>query len=193
MKILYTGAISPDTPQNQSIKSLGGFLSNSPIPNGEVGSLFSSVSGIIKPGFRSIRMIGIRNDELASKTNLKIWATISSPELSITLAAMAPALDSVCNKFFFERIDNPHSLPLQATFNNYTETNPIIISNLDPQKFIGLWIKLEKPLVPTTTTTTTQLIQPGYCSCQESEIQLLRQRESNPIEHFNINISISFD
>lgn len=192
MKILYTGAISQDTPQNQSIKSLGGFLSNSPIPNGEVGSLFSSVSGIIKPGFRSVRMIGIKNDELTQKTNLKIWATVSSPDLNITLAAMAPALDTVCNKYFFEKIDNPHSLPLQATFNNYTETDPISIASLDSQKFIGLWIKLEKSLTP-ITTTTTQIIQPGYCSCQESEIQLLRQRESNPIEHFNINISISFD
>lgn len=192
MKILYTGAISPDTPQNQPIKSLGGFLSNSPIPNGEVGSLFSSVSGIIKPGFRSVRMIGIKNDELTQKTNLKIWATVSSPDLDIALAAMAPALDTVCNKYFFEKIDNPHSLPLQATFNNYTETDPISIASLDSQKFIGLWIKLEKSLTP-ITTTTTQIIQPGYCSCQESEIQLLRQRESNPIEHFNINISISFD
>lgn len=73
MKLFYTGAVKFNDPQLDALKSLGGYISDSEIPNASLNNLFGDISkfGIWNRQQTEYRAIALYNDSGIAATNLK--------------------------------------------------------------------------------------------------------------------------
>jgi hypothetical protein len=91
MILFYTGADTANAPQINAEKSLGGFVSGSPIPNGKLNNLFSSISKSAVLGNKTeIRMIALQNLTGATLSNVSIYTNTVGKSTKLQLAAVAP-------------------------------------------------------------------------------------------------------
>lgn len=158
MILLYTGAKSADGQQPNANLSLGGYVSNNPVPNGRLANLFSTIAKSDVNEKRSvIRMIVLKNTTSVTKNNLKIYTDVANSHVKLQIAAVAPALDS-SNNPVFESVFDGSSLPYQATL-DYHEgvSNAILAGDLANNGVIGIWILREIDLskFPEFTSTAT--------------------------------------
>lgn len=193
MILLYTGAASPDQPQVQADKSIGGFISSTPVINGAIGNIFPLITN---SSTKQTRMIALKNTTGAQVQGVRIWTETSPNAFSnLLIGAVAPGFDSKCNRFFFEQLSSPESLPFQATVQSHeSEVNSLSIGSLDPDKFIGIWIvrDLNSP-PPTPTTTTPPNTYNMWGKCTDQEINQLEQNLlSNSIAVDDIKLIIDW-
>ncbi len=128
MVLFYTGAISPDTPSN-AFQSLGGFVSNTQIPNNIINNLFSTITkSALQSNQKETKMIVLKNTLTTPVTGLKIWTVVTSTLFTLKIAAVSPAFDSSCNKYYFEQIQSTEESPYQAVLESHeTEVNANVI------------------------------------------------------------------
>jgi hypothetical protein len=165
MILFYTGADAANAPQINAEKSLGGFVSGSPIPNGKLNNLFSSISKSAVLGNKTeIRMIALKNLTGSTVSNLSIYTNTVGKSAKLQLAAVAPMLDSSNNPLFEQLYDND-SLPFQATLNYHEGAeNAILIDTFAANQVIGIWMLREintdafPELQNTSNLTTDQLV-----------------------------------
>lgn len=120
MMIYLTGADTSLTkssvaPQNDASKSLGGYVSSTPVPNGELNALFDLISAYTlekKP--REIVALGLINKLPRAVTNVALKIVVGRDGLA-TFRVAAVALDS---SLAMERIPNRYAEPLAAEFHN---------------------------------------------------------------------------
>lgn len=72
MKLLFSGADNYLVPQKDSNKSLGGQMSNTPIPNGRINVLFNDISKTMQNGDKNTFAIFIYNDDVTEMKNITI-------------------------------------------------------------------------------------------------------------------------
>ena len=133
IKLYYSGAKSYNAPQINPLNSLGGYLSSTPIPNGENNSVFSDVSLLsIKNKTRECKLIVLKN-ELANISNVKIWSNYE-------IAIVAPS-ENNNGEIIFEGIPNYNSIPYYAKFGLYSESEPFLIGNMNVNQCFGIWVK----------------------------------------------------
>ena len=122
MMIYLTGAQyslkrTEDNPQVDPAKSLGGFISSSPVPNGSLTALFDLVSSnmlIERP--RETLAIALINKLAVSVSNVELKIVVGNkPICAWRVAAVAPN-DSLA----VESISNRYAEPLNATFYDAT-------------------------------------------------------------------------
>lgn len=122
MMIYLTGAQyslkrTEDNPQADPAKSLGGFISSSPVPNGSLNALFDLVSSnmlIERP--RETLAIALINKLAVSVSNVELKIVVGNkPICAWRIAAVAPN-DSLA----VESIPNRYAEPLNATFYDAT-------------------------------------------------------------------------
>lgn len=184
MILLYTGALAPDQPQPQASQSLGGFISSSLVQNGSINNLFPDLSiDDLRSGKIYTRMIVLKNTSGAIKTLLSIYTEFISDDFEIKIAGMLPALDTSCNRYYFEQLLNGNSIPFQATLDVREESNPITAADIAVNGMIGIWISLSKKISTTTTTT----ISP----CSIEAVTVLRNNV-DPIKTTPFSLKINY-
>lgn len=147
MQLYYTGAKAPEAEQINPELSLGGYQASSLIPNGNVNSLFPTITkSHVQSNKIDVRMIVLKNTTTSIVNNLTIW-TEAVFLSKVKIAAVEPALDVKCNIEYYESIDNGNSLPYQVTLELHEgQANALVVGSLDPGKMIGVWIERELDL-----------------------------------------------
>ena len=120
MMLYLTGARSsikknPVSPQPEPNKSLGGFISTTPVPNSALNSLFDSISllSLERKTKETIAIALVNNFDFNVK-NVKI-KIISSPE---NIAQFKIAGVETTSELFLEQIESRYQEPIQAEFYN---------------------------------------------------------------------------
>ncbi len=118
MKFLFSGAKHSLSPQTDKTQSLGGYMSNTPIPNGRTGAMFSSISSYAKKNKKEeVLAFFIYNDTALAITNLSIQQVyakllgIQDNEAEFEWAIVEPTDDHR-----IELIGSPSEIPFEAEF-----------------------------------------------------------------------------
>lgn len=143
MILLFTGAKDEELPQPEPRLSIGGYISNSPVPNGSLNNLFGEISQYtLEKQVIEYRGIALKNTTNATITGAKLfYENLSNdPLVNIRMAVTTPAQDA-CG-WFIEKVANINSRPLNATFvDNRTLPNAIDLPAINPGGYIGIWIE----------------------------------------------------
>lgn len=152
IKLLYTGASEFDQPQIIPYKSLGGFISNSNIPNGSFNNLFDNIStySIWNTQGKEYRVIAIKNEFLATLTGLKVWFEYPNDGESeptntniceFRIAYALPTADD-CGDLLTEILPTTYSQPYTVTLVGATdEENALSLPDLESGDYICLFIE----------------------------------------------------
>lgn len=140
MQLLYSGAASCNNAQIDPEKSLGGYASSTPIPNGALNNVFPPISrAIVVNNTSATRLIVVVNNSF-TVNNLKIW-TVAGNLSTYQIAAVSPATDTKGNPVF-ETIYSSDSIPYQAVLASQEGIdNAITVASLAANDMIGIWIK----------------------------------------------------
>lgn len=140
MQILYTGATKSNTEQLDPNLSLGGLVSNSPIPNGSLSNLFNQASAVsIQNKRRETKMIALYNNDGDILTNISLKFILEANSIcKYKVAFVAPTISS--NGPCFEQIDNSNVLPYYATFQDIVSEGVIVIPDLTTGSYLGMWL-----------------------------------------------------
>lgn len=138
--VLYSGADSNSKAQNDPLKSIGGYISSSAVPNGSINNIFPPITRRhIKEQLIDTRLIVLKNDATAL-TAVKIW-TEKDNLATFKIAAVAPGADS-CSKPLFESLVDGHSIPMQASLAaKEGEGAALVVGNIAANQIIGIWIQ----------------------------------------------------
>jgi hypothetical protein len=118
IKLYYTGASTPDIPQTDSQKSLGGHISSTVVPNGKLNELFSEVSMAYSSlGKEEYICLAVKNDSQQSLLDLKITSILSNNVGYPDFASEYEIGFSIPNsKGEIEKIPNKESAPYYTEF-----------------------------------------------------------------------------
>lgn len=120
MKLYFSGATAKFASQNDVTKSLGGFMSSTPIPNNRIGALFSGVSMYnLKERLPETMAFFIYNDTGSDITNLTVQQ-IYQNKLGepINVCNFDWAVVQPNENFSIEKIGNKMEQPFNATWFN---------------------------------------------------------------------------
>lgn len=148
MRLFYTGASSFDAQQNDPSKSLGGWISSTPVPNGMKSNLFGTISSYTTDQlFREVIAIAIKNITADTVNDIEVYFIPDSnnPISKYKIAAVQAIEHVTCERqYYVENIDSNKQLPFDATFYEATgESNAVNIGNLESGKYVCLWIMRE--------------------------------------------------
>lgn len=121
MMIYLTGAQtsrvkSEINPQNDPSKSLGGYISSSPIPNGYLNELYDTISQLtLQKRLKETMGFGLINELPDAVTNVQLKiVTVPENLASFKVAAVAVSREN----YAMEQIKNRYQEPLYSTFHN---------------------------------------------------------------------------
>ena len=150
MKLFLSGAVTFEGPSDPS-KSLGGYPSSTEVQNGMIGNLFPNISLYTVQLNRSeVRAIAIHNNGLTILTNIRTWLTYPYDENSednnlaeFELGWVDLESDGCGGVRFPSSVNNPNALPYSVTFhaNAVGEENALDLPNIEPDAYLGLWLK----------------------------------------------------
>ena len=121
MMIYLTGANSslvksPDAPQTDTAKSLGGYVSSTPVPNGELNALFDLISAYtLEKRQKETIALALVNKLSQPVTDVTLKIVVGKGDLA-TFRVAAVALDS--DNMSMEHISNRYAEPMVAEFHN---------------------------------------------------------------------------
>lgn len=141
--IYYTGADGSGLIQNNSSKSLGGWISSSQVPNDFLNNLFSDISfDNIKNKDFIFRVLAFKN---ISNTNIDFSVYTETPEDSAVkyeIGLILNSIDSDCNCPYFEQLQSEKSSPYFVTVRECElQENKITLTNVPQNNFVGIFIK----------------------------------------------------
>lgn len=163
LKFFYTGASTWNNSQNQPSKSLGGYISNTTIPNGLTNSLFSdlSESDLYEEKIKK-EIIGIAlypfffiEEEKTDKINIEVNLITNNEEDENTsilqelkkafkfYIGLGPISGNSTSGYYMEQIQDGNSKPYYL-FEDWKELSEekIVFENLSSEG-IGVWIYRE--------------------------------------------------
>lgn len=183
MILLYTGAGTSNTPQINAEKSLGGFVSSTPVPNGRLNNIFSdlSKSGILDQR-KEIRLIALKNTTGAIVNGVTVYTNKGTSSSILSIAAVASAVDS-CSNIVFEKVQDAQTLPYQATLALHEGSGAALsVGTMQINQVIGIWIyrdidltkfpQLVKQDTPLTCSALATILENQETETGE-EVQLL--------------------
>lgn len=148
IKYYFTGADNYLDAQVDKDKSLGGYVSSSPIPNDLLGALFGDISAYtVEKKFKDTKAIVIKNETGAAITGITTYFTNQAtvPFLKIEIAAVQLTEDTSCtpSKFSMEKIINMRSTPINAVFAEPVDIGSAVsLGDLDINEMLGIWIRI---------------------------------------------------
>lgn len=159
IKLYYTGATSFNTSQSLPSSSLGGYISNTTVPNGVLNSLFTPISLMeLYKEKKSSEYIALgmylyffEEEPTYEKINLKFTLALSEDneeeaeyfkDLNIYKAAIAPISGDSVNGYYMETITaNAKPYYLTQDFKKLKFDEEVIFENVDiSDKGVGLWL-----------------------------------------------------
>ena len=178
MILFYTGAVQANFPQNISVKSLGGYVSSTVVPNNLVSNIFSPLStSDIKSQKKQLRCIVLKNTFQTEVTNVQIFTEIEEDSKSnINLGFQVEMFVDKCGEVYTESIQQSDQLPYYITFNNYTELEPFTIPSILPGNSVAIWLSRE-PILESQVIIPNPL---GKTDC-ELEFETLQEIEENTL------------
>lgn len=185
IQLFYTGASQPNTSQLDPHKSIGGYVSASPVSNDSIGNLFPNLSqSALKTGGRRIRCFVIQNT--GSTILLKLWGTKSvNPKISYQIAFQE--VISVDCGFATERIANEDSLPMISTWSDIPDNEPaaLQVGSLITNQVVAIWIK------QTIEQDTSSLPENNQSSC-DAIYDAFVANEQGKIDIENLTLNFTF-
>lgn len=145
--LYYTNSDEFNKPQDRPDRSVGGFMSSSPIPNDQLGNLFSSLDLItLNEGVTQTRGIGIKNEAEQTLTNLKAWIVAPESPLAEFEIAFVAVSKNDCNESYMEKLINGSAAPYYATFYKPAVDSKLSVGvDIQPGQYLGMWIKRSIP------------------------------------------------
>ena len=159
IKLFYTGAGVFNTAQTLASKSLGGFISNTAVPNGVSGSLFSPLSLMeFYNNKKTSNYIGLglylfffENEESFDKVNLKFHLSYSEenePEAEFFKDSckykigIAPISGDNTNGYYLEKITSgAKPYYLLQNFQELTFDSEVVFPNVNLKEGgVGIWV-----------------------------------------------------
>lgn len=143
LQFLLTGVNKEGLVQNDPSKSLGGYVSSTPVPNGGLNALFPSVSLTdMLEGERIVRAIVIKNtsnDVIAAGSALHYERDVDA-YCNWRMAVVELGQDD-CG-YYMEKITNQNSLPSVGTFiDNDCLLHQIQLPEIPAGGMLGIWIE----------------------------------------------------
>lgn len=175
---LYSGSSAPFQ-SSSAIRSLGSYISNTPIPNSQLGNIFGqlTLSSILK-NKRDTKLIVIQNLSSLPQT-FSIYTELPEDSLYVVKIAFSlPATDQCDNKYF-EQISSPDQLPYTSVLTLHEGLeNAITTGTIQPNAYFGIWLcrEIRSEVVQQYTTMSTDGTIGG---CTDQSIQILEQRLLN--------------
>lgn len=162
MILLYSGAEKPNYPQKSPDLSLGGYVSNSSIPNAYLNNLFGSLErqDILTLQY-DVRLIVLKNITSAEVDNAKLYTiTPSTAVTAITFALVQPSIDPSCNAPYYEQIMNGQALPYYADFQSYEGLdNAFTLPSIAVGATVGIWMMRQVTQAAQTAAQTQSTCQ----------------------------------
>ena len=140
MKLYYTTAKGPETPQESPAISLGGFISSTSPKNDDFENLFPNLSQLaIKENRKTYIALMLRNELGATATNVRVHFEYPIDSYSkYTVAGVIPAID-VNGAYKMERVSDKGIRPFVADFEEATELAPYVVGNIADEEVVGFW------------------------------------------------------
>jgi len=191
MNLYYTGANEFLGIQQSSILSLGGFISNSLIPNGSLGNLFGGLSKkTLQEKTRTILGIAFKNnfEENKKLANLKITLIVEDILTFPFIVKVGKEIvkgDDFLKGYSLQTISNKNSIPYNVEFVNLNESifQVEVDFKIDYNKYIGLWFIRE---------IDESKLEDFYSN--EKLIERFSENQKNKKEDlFNFNVEFEFD
>lgn len=195
MKILYSNSPKPNQMQTDPGKSLGGYLSSTPVLNGSLNNLFPSVSNQalnLKPF--EVRMVGLYNEStINTHSGISLTFTIADDSIfKYYFSISTPTVDD-CGDLY-EILQNSQSLPYYSEFTEIESgVNYNISSLIAANNSLGLWLKRE--FKAKKKCKTSILLNSDDCDLWKAKYATLIADESCSEDNEGVdvfNISISF-
>lgn len=142
MILLYTGAKVYNVAQNSYLKSLGGYISSTVVPNNNLANLFSDVSLLgMQNGVIETRAIALKNITGSTVNNVYLYHTYPVTDAKAKIE-WAPI--TIPNSQSIEEINSASSQPynVSAWYEPVGVSNKILIANSIPNNgVLGLWVR----------------------------------------------------
>jgi len=141
IELLYTGASADGESQTAPRSSLGGYVSSSVIPNGQLANLFMNI-GLLSTTKFETKGIVLKNTSGSTITNLEFWFTIGNDEIfNAEIGAVW-----IGSSGSMELLQNTYSIPYSITFEEALVDSKVGIGspttgNILDDEMVGLWIK----------------------------------------------------
>ena len=143
IKLLYTGSQPKCGLQQQdSSRSLGGFVSDSPVTNDFLSNLFSDLSmSSVDSNLAEFKAIAAQNNSGVTKTNVKLWMEVDVNDFCDYQIAVVEIGKDNCDCDFMESISNSNAAPFYAEFHTADSGSKLNIGSVLSQAYFGVWIK----------------------------------------------------
>lgn len=183
MEFFYTVSSQQNAIQNKPELSLGGFCSESKVPNGSFENLFSEISPYMmqKPKAEYIGLM-LKNTTSTPISEISFWMNV--PDDSICKFRLA--IVETNDKGMMETIPSVNSKPLYADFHETSENNKIELSlseALQVGDCMGIWIER------TLNMESEQIKDRNNCDVL---FQMFEQNQKWPTEE-TIQLKISYE
>jgi hypothetical protein len=142
MKLFYTGAEYFGVAQNSSLKSLGGFISTTIVPNNSLSNVFPEISSLgMQNGSFEVRGLVLKNTTGVVVQNIYLYQTYPVTDKK---AKIEWAVVTIPDAKKMEQLSSPNSEPYQI--GEWIEPvgvgdKELLIASLPVDGVIGLWIK----------------------------------------------------
>ena len=143
MRLYYSNAPIYLGEQQDSNKSLGGFISRTPIQNSVINNIFGDISFL---GFSrkntDTKLIVLKNETNSIK---KVEMYLDIPVINnvdYKIALVKPN-QNIKGELFFEQITESKSKPFYAEFQYVTGELNKIIFDIEKDMYIGIWVSRE--------------------------------------------------
>jgi hypothetical protein len=143
---IYTGSQQFQSPQYDAAASLGGFISNTSIPNNMVNNIFSCESYLgIKDKQSNVRCIILKATQSHSNLLIGVYPDDTNDNFDIRLGFVVLGEDTQ----FTEQITSEDGTPFTVSFNDIvymtspsdTENMFEVTSSISEGRMIAIWIK----------------------------------------------------
>jgi hypothetical protein len=173
MRLFFTGASTALATQTESVKSLGGLISTSPVPNDQKNALFSTLSEFtVTKGNKEVRCVVLKNESGGDLTNVNIWYDNLSQDAitNYRMALVTPATNSD-GDLAFESVDNIFTTPIVADFyDNRGSANALIIPSLLADAYIGVWVERSINSYAVNTARTCDALYAKFSTTDAAEV-----------------------
>jgi hypothetical protein len=182
--LYYTGASKFNAIQQDSSKSLGGYISSTSIPNATIRNVFGDISAFTKtqnkPEFRAI---AIKSSSAPTKTSLKAYFTypqsgdpLSDSNVCEYQIGYAPVTADECGDLLSEQLSSIYATPYTVMFQNAVGIdNALQLPNLDNGNYLAIYIKrtLKASFIdPLTTQQYVDIMNKVYFPETQENISL---------------------
>lgn len=147
IELFFTGAKSFLAPQEKGVNSLGGFISNTNVPNNYLNGIYTKISQFAqnKDGFFDMVCLAVKNVGSEPIENLSVWIQNTSLQKAcdFEVSFVKPAINDKSEQYF-EKVNTRKQQPFYGTpFQkaNLETEKAVFEQPILPNAYIGIWFK----------------------------------------------------